>query len=654
MLDWLILICFLLLSPSEGFLFNVSRGDLDKFSNMDSPGTCSTTNDVGKSWCVTRNAGCSVQGCCTCICSYKYSTFTMDSSVEKATCVENSYIRNFSGCSTTFAAVSKSNPLVRLDLAVQSSKGISNMNNNHDCLIENVLYLDLNTWKTLGSKENSTFALAKTKKWPYMELQWNGNMTPSFFGYIMKLEINCSSGPGKKGGTQFCVVFKTKGNRTWFISGSTQAPTKSIATKSTLTRNVTRENQSSSIAMTSVTTQRRTVAVTSSGQVATSKRTTGRQLNSSEITFAASPDTKRDTSKSKDSSATTASPRTGQVTQKSTTTDYYMGSDKFKKRENKVRGKKGKQEMITIAVVAGVAAVFCLLVLLLVWFIIRQRKTNRLPANSVTETTVIANPTLSSQDILPMPMPMTGLKKNPAFDDSVFAEQDEVELCGNDTNGGFSTAMNNLQMKPMRTTNTKGNIYKEHTSAISKKLTRDSQSDGETAFYHNPSCLLDVEEFNTAQRSDGHSNFHSVQGVYESLKPENMIYQPLQKSVPSKSPKVITEYLSILDPREHPKIIPLSPPEYQPPYSTGPPPADVYEPPEYADYADLDELEEIAALEKHKDPDYEIPVDNERSKGACRNYAIHGGTSYPSQADLIPQTYESHVYAVLEGPDTSP
>ena len=93
-------------------------------------------------------------------------------------------------------------------------------------------------------------------------------------------------------------------------------------------------------------------------------------------------------------------------------------------------------------------------------------------------------------------------------------------------------AMNNLQMKPMRTTNTIGN--KEHTSAISKKLTRDSQSDGETAFYHNPSCLLDVEEFDTAQRSDGHSKFRSVEGVYESLKPENMIYQPLQKSVPSK------------------------------------------------------------------------------------------------------------------------
>ena len=29
-----------------------------------------------------------------------------------------------------------------------------------------------------------------------------------------------------------------------------------------------------------------------------------------------------------------------------------------------------------------------------------------------------------------MPMPMTGLKKNPAFDDSVFAEQDKVEVCG--------------------------------------------------------------------------------------------------------------------------------------------------------------------------------------------------------------------------------
>ena len=41
-------------------------------------------------------------------------------------------------------------------------------------------------------------------------------------------------------------------------------------------------------------------------------------------------------------------------------------------------------------------------------------------------------------------------------------------------------------------------------------------------------------------------------------------------------------------------IILPSPPQYQPPCSTGPPPADVDK---YADYADLDELEEILPKE---------------------------------------------------------
>lgn len=39
-------------------------------------------------------------------------------------------------------------------------------------------------------------------------------MTASYFGYIMKLEVNCSNGPSNSGGRNFCVVFKAKGNHT--------------------------------------------------------------------------------------------------------------------------------------------------------------------------------------------------------------------------------------------------------------------------------------------------------------------------------------------------------------------------------------------------------------------------------------------------------
>ena len=112
----------------------------------------------------------------------------------------------------------------------------------------------------------------------------------------------------------------------------------------------------------------------------------------------------------------------------------------------------------------------------------------------------------------------------------------------------------------------------------------------------------------------------------------------------------IPEYLALLNPNQSPRNLSPSPPEYQPPYSTGPPPEDAEESPEYADYADLDELEEIAAKEGSKkcpkeDPSYAAPLYN-APEGPSYDYACPTG--------ITNQGFEPPMYAVLEGPDTSP
>ena len=98
---WSLFICLVLFGSCEGFLFNVSRGaeraGQDLFSNMDPSGTCPRIGNGGRSWCLSKNAECSQQGCCMCVCSYQFSTFRMDSSVNTATCKENSAFRNFAG-----------------------------------------------------------------------------------------------------------------------------------------------------------------------------------------------------------------------------------------------------------------------------------------------------------------------------------------------------------------------------------------------------------------------------------------------------------------------------------------------------------------------------------------------------------------------------
>ena len=122
----------------------------------------------------------------------------------------------------------------------------------------------------------------------------------------------------------------------------------------------------------------------------------------------------------------------------------------------------------------------------------------------------------------------------------------------------------------------------------------------------------------------------------------------------SQQPDETPEYLVLLNPSETTGKISPSPPQYQPPYSTGPPPADVDESPEYADYADLDELEEISAKEASSRtsdlvPSYSAPL-----------YNVHGETGNdfagaPMYDVLEGQDlgFASPMYAVLEGPDTN-
>lgn len=98
---WFLSLCFLLSNWCEGFQFKVSRGtesvSRDTFSNMDPSGTCPRTSDNGQAWCLAKNGDCSNQGCCTCACTHTNSTFRMDSSINTATCVENSAFRTFAG-----------------------------------------------------------------------------------------------------------------------------------------------------------------------------------------------------------------------------------------------------------------------------------------------------------------------------------------------------------------------------------------------------------------------------------------------------------------------------------------------------------------------------------------------------------------------------
>lgn len=128
----------------------------------------------------------------------------------------------------------------------------------------------------------------------------------------------------------------------------------------------------------------------------------------------------------------------------------------------------------------------------------------------------------------------------------------------------------------------------------------------------------------------------------------------------------IPEYLALLNPNQSSRNLSPSPPEYQPPYSTGPPPEDAEESPEYADYADLDELEEIAAKEGSKkcpkeDPSYAAPLYN-ALEGPSYDYACAaGGVVYDilegpdSESNGITnQGFEPPMYAVLEGPNTCP
>ena len=75
------------------------------------------------------------------------------------------------GCSTTFQGISTSHPLVTLDLALQNSKGIKDVQNKDNCAIDAALYLNKRTWIQLSWRVKYTFGVGKTRNWPYIELK---------------------------------------------------------------------------------------------------------------------------------------------------------------------------------------------------------------------------------------------------------------------------------------------------------------------------------------------------------------------------------------------------------------------------------------------------------------------------------------------------
>lgn len=421
-------------------------------------------------------------------------------------------------------------------------------------------------------------------------------MTASYFGYIMKLEVSCSNGTSNSRGGSFCVVFKAKGNRTWFISESTTTPTKTPSILNVSTKEL------SSTAVISVTKTERAVVTT--GQTAPA-------------------------------------------------TDHLTGTTEVINRETTTKGKPG-QKMIS-AIVAGSATVFCLLVVFFIWLILNQRKKNRFSVNNIGGTTVIANPAIDSPGTLQTP----GLLKNPAFDDSNFTKQGETSksssqsVYANVSNdpavegmlianpagmGGLGWATNSSPVKPIGARCMKNN----------KEWTNETQRDGDTLVFHNKGCFVKAVE-----RSNGHDTKSLPnESFYQSLNRDKMIYQPLRKNEVPKDQQVIPLHGELIGTSGDPGIVPSSPPEYQPPYTTGPPPADVVENPEYADYADLDELEEIAGTKSsknslNKEP-YNIASADSKPKGHRWDY------SNPVYASSSTQELEPPVYAVLECPDTSP
>ncbi|XP_073228601.1 uncharacterized protein [Porites lutea] len=690
---WFVLTLLLLFRSCEGFHFNVTRvihGDRrDLFTNMDPLGKCPRRNDNGRQWCLDRNGDCSSLGCCICSCTYSHSTFRMGTSPKTATCVENSSFRTFANCSQTFATILKSQPLLTLNLKAQGSKGM-NGSLSDKCNITGAQYLKQNLWKDLGRKEKDTFYIRRIPKWPYTNLGWTGKMPSLYSGYIIKLSGECDKGPPVH---TFCVLFKTKGNQSWtFPDPTTQAypmtTSMSITTAKSSTATVL-TTRAETTPQTKGTTKVTSAVKTTVKATRTAKAPYSKGKTTKAVSAKPPPETPKIIESSTDSSVTTkpplkTQPATADAITVTPSKEYIPVSKEASKNKKALSDKDDEISMTMIAVISGVAAVGCLVLgFLCLWFIIVQRRKSRDLANYDAETTVIENPTTGTQNHFPIP----GILRNSLSDENTYMEPVErtrknvVRYIGDtsyDNDGEVlikknpgakdSPPLNNIKMKPLNTPNRR--IQRENTYDNRDQFTRGNRPDGEKPIYDNPEGTVNEEKpiYQSLIKDDARARFNSdlKAAVYQSLNPDGMMYQPLQKNTVQQWREDIPEYLALLNPHQSPRNLSPSPPEYQPPYSTGPPPEDAEESPEYADYADLDELEKIAAKEGSKkcpkeDPSYAAPLYN-APEGSSYDYACPtGGVVYDilegpdSQSNGITnQGFEPPMYAVLEGPDTYP
>ena len=94
-----------------------------------------------------------------------------------------------------------------------------------------------------------------------------------------------------------------------------------------------------------------------------------------------------------------------------------------------------------------------------------------------------------------------------------------------------STPLNNKRMKPLNTASRK--IHRENTYASAERCTRGTK-DAEKPVYDNPGCALDGDKpvYQSLVKEDARAQFNSNPNaeVYQSLNPDGMMYQPLQKN----------------------------------------------------------------------------------------------------------------------------
>ena len=95
-----------------------------------------------------------------------------------------------------------------------------------------------------------------------------------------------------------------------------------------------------------------------------------------------------------------------------------------------------------------------------------------------------------------------------------------------------SSPLNNIKMKPLNTSNRR--IQREHTYDNRDQFTRGNRPDGEKPIYDNPEGTINEEKpvYQSLIEDDARARFNSdpKAPVYQSLNPDGMMYQPLQKN----------------------------------------------------------------------------------------------------------------------------